>query len=204
MPEEQPQALSPVAQPRRGPWVTILIVAVGLGALAVFWLPKLSFGPKLRLGTCFQDVNGLRAGAKVRLAGVDVGAIRNVRARPTDRACPGAVEMELRTPYELKIPQDSVASIATAGVLGETYLEIDVSGASGPPIQTGGQLPSRESVKLSVEFADRAMSAVESLRKQLSDVEKQLSEAEKNCAQPTKPLSGARSASKPSASSIPK
>jgi len=144
---EEPQASLPVAQPRSGPRVTILIVAVGLGALAVFWIPKLSFGPSLRLNTCFQDVNGLHAGAKVRMAGVDVGAVRNVRAQPTDKACPGAVEMELRTPYELKIPRDSVASIATAGVLGPTFLETDVSGASGPTIQAGGQLPSRESEK---------------------------------------------------------
>jgi len=171
MPEEQPQALSPVAQPRSGPWVTILIVSVGLVALTVFWIPKLSFGPSQRLSTCFQDVNGLRRGAKVRLAGVDVGGVRDVRAQPNDKACPGAVEMELRTPYELKIPQDSVASIATAGVLGETFVEIDVSGASGPPIQPGGRIPSKESAKFTPASVDRI----------LKEFASRLSDEGKNC-----------------------
>jgi ABC-type transporter Mla subunit MlaD len=40
--------------------------------------------------------------------------------------------MFISTPYELKIPADSTVSLATAGVLGETYAEIDVKGTSGP------------------------------------------------------------------------
>jgi phospholipid/cholesterol/gamma-HCH transport system substrate-binding protein len=194
MPGEQPQASSPVAQPRSGPWVTILIVAIGLGALGVFWIQKLSFGPSLRLSACFQDVDGLRAGAKVRLAGVDVGAVRNVRAQPTDKLCPGAVEMELRTPYELKIPRDSVASIATAGVLGETYLEIDASGASGPPIQAGGQIPSKESVKFTPATVDRI----------LKEFANRLSDEEKNCNCGVAKTQSARPLPRPSAPSVPK
>jgi len=199
----EPAQASPQATPPRR-WGTLLIVSVAGLALGALSLLKLPAGPSLRLKTCFQDVNGLRPGAKVRLAGVDIGTVQDVRAQPADKACPGAVEMELRTPYELKIPKDSVASTDTEGVLGPTYLEIDISRASGPPIQTGGQLPGKESVKLSVELADRALRAIESLRKQLSDAEKPLSEAEKNCAQPTKPPSGARPAPKPTVSSIPK
>jgi ABC-type transporter Mla subunit MlaD len=88
-----------------------------------------------------------------------------------DKTCPGSVVMELRTPYELKIPSDSVASTATAGILGETYLEIDVTQASGPPISNGGQLPSKESVKFTAATVDRALRAVE-LTKQLLEEEK--------------------------------
>ncbi len=192
MPGEQPQELPRGAPPQGGRWVTVLIVSVGVLALVSFSFLKFSVGPSMRLETCFQDVNGLHRGSKVKLAGVDIGVVREVRAQP-DKACPGAVEMEIRTPYELRIPKDSVASADTAGLLGEAFLGIDVSGASGPPIQTGGQLPSRESVK----FADQALRAIESLKKQLAD-------AEKNCVEATKPHSGARSPSKLSPSSSPK
>jgi hypothetical protein len=85
--------------------------------------------------TLGPSVNAIRM--KVRLAGVEVGFVRAVRAQPANRTCPGEVEMEIRTSYELTIPNDSVASIATAGLLGETYLEIDVSQAFGPPVRTG-------------------------------------------------------------------
>jgi ABC-type transporter Mla subunit MlaD len=165
--EKPAQALAP----RNGHWVVILIVAVGLATVGVFSYLKHTAPPSFSLKTCFQDANGLRPGAAVRLAGVDVGRVRSVRAQPADHACPAAVEMQLQADYELKIPRDSVASIATAGLLGETYLEIDVSGASGQPIPTDGQLPSKESVKFTAATLDRMLKAVE-LVKRLSDEEK--------------------------------
>jgi ABC-type transporter Mla subunit MlaD len=171
MPDEpmQPRLLQQRAAPRL--WATALIVLVGLLALAGLSLKKLSSRSSLQLKTCFLDVSGLRPGANVRLAGVDIGAVGDVRAQPDNKDCPAAVEMEITTPYKLRIPEYSVASTATAGLLGETYLAIDASRASGPPVRTGGQLPSKEGVKFTAETVDRALKAVE-LLKQLSDEEK--------------------------------
>ena len=73
--------------------------------------------------------------------------------------------MELQTHYELKIPEDSVASTATAGILGETYLDIDVSAASGPPIVSGGRLPSKESTNFTAATVDRVVEAVKAFKK---------------------------------------
>ncbi len=39
--------------------------------------------------------------------------------------------------------RDSVTSLETAGVLGETYLDIDSSQAIGPPVQDGDTLPTQ-------------------------------------------------------------
>ena len=190
---ERSQTSTQEASARGGRWATVLIVSVGLLALASFSFLKFAGTPSFRLETCFQDVNGLRSGSRVRLAGVDIGVVRQVRAQPTNKACPGAVEMVIETPYELKIPRDSVASTATAGVLGETYVEIDVSEASGQPIQAGGQLPSKESVK----FIDQAMRVIESL--------KQLSGEQKNRnTQPSSPQSTGKPAPRRSLSSTPR
>jgi ABC-type transporter Mla subunit MlaD len=169
MPAGQSQESPPANPLPSGRWGTFLIVAVGLVALVGFPLLKIRFGPSLRLKTCFHDVSGLRPGAKVRVAGVDVGRVQYVHAQPLDKACPAAVAMELRTPYELKIRNDSVASTASEGVLGETFLEIDVSGASGPPIQDGGQLPSRESERFTPATLERTL---KELLKQRSDADK--------------------------------
>jgi len=168
---ELPQARPQAAAGWNGRWITVLIVMIGLLAIGVFSFVKLSTGASLRLNTCFQDASGLRSRAKVRLAGVDIGTVREVKARPDNKACPAAVEMEIQTPYELKVPRDSVASTATAGILGETYLVIDASQASGPFAHNGDQLPSKESVKVTAETLVQAVKAVGVL-KQLADEEK--------------------------------
>jgi ABC-type transporter Mla subunit MlaD len=194
---EHSEAATQGTPTRGGRWATVLIVSVGLLALASFSFVKLSAGRSLPLVTCFQDVNGLRAGMKVRLAGVEVGFVRAVRAQPANRTCPGEVEMEIRTSYELRIPNDSVASVATAGLLGETYLEIDVSQASGPPIQSSGQLPSKESVRFTAAGVDQALRALE-LLKQLSD------EQRNGNAQPSKTRPDAMPSHAPTQSSPPR
>jgi phospholipid/cholesterol/gamma-HCH transport system substrate-binding protein len=171
MAEKQAET-SPSAVLPPGRWVTLLIVSIGVIALIGFPLLKISRRPSLRITTCFQDVGGLRSGASVRVAGVDVGSVLDVRAQPTERDCPGAVGLELRTSYDLKLPNDSVASISTAGVLGATYLAIDVSKASGPPIQSGGRLPSRENQQFSLASLDQALKALDGVSKRLSDLEK--------------------------------
>ena len=125
-----------------------LVVAVlAAWSYLTFRQPK----PWLVVNTCLQDADGLRAGARVRIAGVDVGFARVVRAQPQDRVCPAAVQLAFTIDYELKIPTDSVVSTATAGILGETFLDIDISQASGPPIGNEGHLPSRQNEKLSAE-----------------------------------------------------
>jgi hypothetical protein len=101
-----------------------VVVALGL----VLALAKPS-QPHLQVRCYFQDVQGLRAGAKVRLAGVEVGSVTSVRVRPERRDQPAEVTMFLQTPYELKIPNDSVVMLETAGVLGEVFPEIDSRGA---------------------------------------------------------------------------
>ena len=39
----------------------------------------------------------------------------------------------ITTPYDLKIPNDAVARVVRAGLLGGTMVQIDVREATGPP-----------------------------------------------------------------------
>lgn len=125
--------------------------AIAVVAFAVlFGYPRL-FTHRIELRVYFQNVNGLRAGAPVRLAGVEVGKIESVRARPELQAAPAEVKMMLRTPYPLDIPNDSTVSLDTVGVLGETFAEINIFGASGVPVKNGGILKEKPSKILSTE-----------------------------------------------------
>ena len=52
--------------------------------------------------------------------------------------------MKVNTKYHFELRKDSVTSLSTAGVLGETYIDIDSSMAKGPEAQSGDTLTTRE------------------------------------------------------------
>ena len=68
--------------------------------------------------------------------------------------------MVLSPPYELKIPNDSTVLLETAGVLGETFVEIDVASASGPPIGANAVLKAKPTVQLTTEQVIEKLSEV--------------------------------------------
>jgi phospholipid/cholesterol/gamma-HCH transport system substrate-binding protein len=121
-----------------------LIIAVGLSTIGFLAVGRQRYY-HLELKSCFNDVQGLKAGASVRIAGVDVGSVRQVKANPNTRNCPAEVDMRLATTYEITVPKDAIAGIATAGLLGETYVEMDTAQAEGGPSENYGYLKSKQS-----------------------------------------------------------
>src|SRR5271170_4050713 len=101
--------------------ILVLMIVTGLAAIASLLINPLGYF-RQDIKSCFDDAAGLRAGAAVRIAGVDVGTVRSVRANPQNKSCPAEVEMALATTYEIRIPKDSTTETNTAGLLGETYL----------------------------------------------------------------------------------
>ena len=124
--------------------ILVLIVGVGLVAIGSLFINRLRY-PQQTLKSCFDNADGLLSGSPVRIAGVGVGIVRSVRANPQNNGCPAEVEMGLATTYELRIPKDSIAGIERAGVLGERYVSIDTSHASGAPSENYGYLKSKPS-----------------------------------------------------------
>jgi phospholipid/cholesterol/gamma-HCH transport system substrate-binding protein len=101
------------------------------------------FSHRILLNSYFDNASGLRVGAPVRLSGVDIGNVIGIRV-VSDRdkqLTPVEVTMKVSTKYGFNLRRDSVTSLDTAGVLGETYLDIDSSEAIGPPAQNGDTLP---------------------------------------------------------------
>ena len=83
--------------------------------------------------------------------------------------------MVLNPRYEVRIPADSIVSLETEGVLGPTYVEIDATGASAPPIATNAVLKTRPIVKPTTE------QLVESLSKMLENLQKKLENLQNKC-----------------------
>ncbi len=101
------------------------------------------FTKRITLVSYFDNAEGLRVGAPVRLSGVDIGNVSKILiVRDKDRQLtPVKVLMKVSTKYDFNLRRDSVTSLDTAGVLGETYLDIDSSQAVGPVARNGDALP---------------------------------------------------------------
>ena len=71
----------------------------------------------------FSFVNGVKIGAPVRFAGVDIGEVSNLEFKAAkDTAGKVLVRMLIRR--DVKVPVDSQIWINTLGILGEKYIEV--------------------------------------------------------------------------------
>lgn len=120
-----------------------MIALAALIGVASFIILARAGGHRLHLTCYFENAGLLKTGASVTVAGVKVGSVTSVRVRPEMRDHPAEVTLLLQTPYELKIPNDAVVVLESAGLLGEMFAEIDIRNATGPPVKDGGTLSTR-------------------------------------------------------------
>jgi phospholipid/cholesterol/gamma-HCH transport system substrate-binding protein len=104
--------------------LTVLFAGITLAVL-IFLMTGATgmFTKKITVKAYFDNAQGLRVGAPVRLEGVDVGNVTNITVVPTNTDRPVEVRMKVNTRYPIK--KDAMATLSTAGVLGETFVDID-------------------------------------------------------------------------------
>jgi len=123
--------------------ITVIVASITLAVL-IFLMSNTGgvFTKKITLKSYFDDANGLREGAPVRLSGVDIGNVKGIRVVTTRPLTPVEVTMKVSMKYDFGLRKDSKTLLSTAGVLGETYINIDSSQAKGPAAEDGDTLPS--------------------------------------------------------------
>jgi phospholipid/cholesterol/gamma-HCH transport system substrate-binding protein len=85
------------------------------------------FVPKGRLSVIMADVGGLKIGAPVWLAGMDVGIVRDIRFARPDRTNDVEIVLEIERAALGKVGRDSKVSVKTRGLMGEKYVDITPS-----------------------------------------------------------------------------
>jgi len=122
--------------------ITVVVAAVAL-MIVVFLMSSSTgfFTHKIIIKAYFDNAEGLRPGAPVRLQGVDVGNVIRIGVVGGHGLTPVEVTMKVNTRFPL-LRRDSEAQLSTAGVLGETFVDINSLKAKGGPIQEGDVLPS--------------------------------------------------------------
>ena len=102
------------------------------------------FTHKIKLRSYVSHAGGLREGAPVRLAGVDIGNVTSVRIVDGKPLTPVEIMMKVNTKYAFNLRKDSVTVLSTAGILGETYVDIDSTRSKGPEAVDGDTLEARD------------------------------------------------------------
>lgn len=81
----------------------------------------------------FSELGGLKNGAAVEIAGVEVGRVKNISLADYQ------AKVELQINSGIKIQEDSIAAVKTKGLLGEKFIQIS-PGGEDKIIPPGGKI----------------------------------------------------------------
>lgn len=122
----------------------VAFVAMVVLAVLIFLLTgsKSIFQRNETVRTFMADAAGMTPSTPVRLNGILVGAVQNIRlsgSKDSKRAV--EFELEIQDKYMKDIPEDSTASITAANLLGNKFIDI-TKGQSPIPVKPGAELRS--------------------------------------------------------------
>jgi phospholipid/cholesterol/gamma-HCH transport system substrate-binding protein len=120
---------------------------------------------RYHLKTRFPNVQGLKSGAVIRLAGVEVGQVSEVQFAGSQVE----VTLELSEEVQDKITDQSKAMIGSISLLGETAIDINAS-AGGRPIPDWGYIQSARTPGQIAEVAEQANAGIVEITNLLRDI----------------------------------
>ncbi len=104
-------------------------VFVLIGILALGWLSvrlgRVEFlgGSGYQVTADFPSVGGLKPGSAVEIAGVEIGRVEAITLADYQ------ARVRIRIRSDVKLQEDSIASIKTKGLIGEKYVRINPGGS---------------------------------------------------------------------------
>ncbi len=111
---------------------TLAFISIKLGKLEVIGRGEYTLYAE------FEKAGGVKTGASVEIAGVEVGKVKSVRL---DKNYEAMVELVISD--KVKIQDDAIASIKTKGLIGEKYVQIS-PGGSDKVLANGGRIRDTE------------------------------------------------------------
>jgi phospholipid/cholesterol/gamma-HCH transport system substrate-binding protein len=98
-------------------FMALVYLAFNLGEVSI-----LSAGKRYTVQAEFVNVAGIKKGASVQVAGVDVGEVTELSL--VDQYA----NLTLRIDNDVKIPRDSIASVKSQGIIGDKFIQISLGG----------------------------------------------------------------------------
>jgi phospholipid/cholesterol/gamma-HCH transport system substrate-binding protein len=143
------------------------MIALGLAMLMIFLLGSAGgfFWQRYSLKVLFQDVAGLKAGAPVRIAGVDVGSVAELEFQG-ERV---EVIVEISDQHRNRVTTGSRATLGSVSLLGEAAVDITPS-SEGAPIPEWGYIPTGRQASNFNEVAAEAADGITEATNLLKDI----------------------------------
>lgn len=118
-----------------------IFVALGLAALLMLGmkvsnLGQLTEGEGYQVTARFTNIGGLKVRAPVTMAGVRIGRVTAIGF--DEQTYEALVELTIQDTYD-RLPEDTSASIYTAGLLGEQYVSLE-PGADDLFLEAGAEI----------------------------------------------------------------
>ncbi len=107
-----------------------IFLLIGIIAITFLALRMGDFGllnsQQYKIKAEFTSASGLKKGAHVEIAGVPVGKVTDIMFNPETYLAEVYIALE----NNIQIPDDSIASIRTAGIIGDKFLKISPGGSN--------------------------------------------------------------------------
>lgn len=146
------------------------------------------FERKIRLRARFPSADGLRAGAGVQLAGLNIGEVEDVRLLPPDSPENEKIEATFSVsadvdgkPITDRIRTDSTAKLFSTTLLGnEKVILISAGSANGTPVTADYVLPSttQSSINQLTESGDKLINQLNELSLPVTDIANRVNRGE--------------------------
>ena len=81
-----------------------------------------------------KDASGLIKNSGIKMAGVDIGSIKNIRLQD------GMARIDIKISADLPLTTSTSAELRANGILGDKYIEIVPGNPQDPPLPEGGQI----------------------------------------------------------------
>ncbi len=117
-----------------------------LGLAAFFYLAvkmgdiNLFGDDKYKVMARFTSISGLKEGAYVEMAGVRIGRVSDIKFDPESYES----VIQLSVPNDVKLQEDTIASVRTAGIIGDKFIKLTPGGLEDY-IEEGGEIVETES-----------------------------------------------------------
>jgi phospholipid/cholesterol/gamma-HCH transport system substrate-binding protein len=127
----------------------------------------------------FDNVGGLREGAPVRMSGVDVGAVSEIKILGEEV---GKIEVSMRLLSDISkfIRIDTEAAVETEGLVGYRYVALYTKPSAAKIVEDGGTILSREPVSIAevIEETQGIMAYTKEMTKDLSEIVNRINRGE--------------------------
>ncbi len=132
------------------------------------------FQKRIIVRSYFDNASGVKVGAPVSLEGVTIGEVYHVEITtdPARKLTPVEVVMKVSPRFRSSLHKDSIVSLQTTGVLGDTVVDISSQLATGPEIQAGDELRTRDvpSIADVVASSQDTVKSLNSIMPKLNDI----------------------------------